>query len=384
MAGELPHFKELIRKILLNSPGTVLPDGMIRAAYQPLRELTEFSLTLKAISNEDLRVIDFDSNPALAANRDFIERKRYASITALTVVLKQIAHKGIIPNTTVFNQIIAKLGQAGAYGAAKLAFQYLWNQAIENENTNSTTSFIKADKITFQTMMGIAYEENKFIYAKEIYHYALKHGLADLKMHHQIITLAGNNNDIELSLKIYNDLLDNGHAETMTHTLIIDALVRKKLLKKATEIYEAQQFPDLKVKQIGNVLEVDLHGLHYGTAYLGIMKLLFQTKAETTYCLIPGKGLHSKKSKETSTLKEAIFHIVENYNPKIASLKGVYNNSGRYELTFNPSKLNLRAKPFTPASIAQQSIFSRDNLPEPQSDNADKVPYNIRFISYKP
>jgi hypothetical protein len=167
--------------------------------------------------------------------------------------------------------------------------------------------------------------------------------------HARMMKVAREIDDLDLARLVYTLAGDHQKQNRILHEEMIDFLVARGFNKAATLIYEKENLSVELNKDEKGLSVIDLSDKSYGTAYLGMRKILHELKGDTKFRVIPA----SQKTKQ-------LLLDIESVNQQnSSSLKVDYSNSRYFNIHFSPFKLRANAQPFVMGS--NQQMFPANN-----------------------
>ena len=248
------------------------------------------------------------SDPRMAAKGSVysysLRLQDLSSLEDITALLSELQEHHLFPTIVMMNQLINKMGQLQNVSAAL----ELHDIAVEKKMANAITYA--------STINAIARNRDP---------------------------------DAKLAVHLLNEAKKLGYADSVTYASTIDAIAKSRepdadlALQCLDEASDKFSLPDLQ-----RTRRIDLHGLSFGEVYFGFKRRL-QAELDgrhaepTRLGLIYGKGLHSHACSVSGMhpVKEAVNRVLEEMAAPGISCKESKYNSGRAELTIQPSSCHF-------------------------------------------
>ncbi|MES2217887.1 MAG: hypothetical protein V4501_05715 [Pseudomonadota bacterium] len=363
---------------------------------KPLLDTTPnpLKISLKELVKRGKQYSDEMSVKYAAKAKELIQQlKKTNDPRALTALIIKINKSKMMPDIKFFNLLLDKLGKMDEWTISKALFNFLvqykpnkesysimFEIAAEHRPLNFVSQvYMRAcaenfDDITMHSrMLNLLQDTESIGLAKVVFRYAFatqgstRNNFSSATLMHnahaKMLTIAIESDEIDFAWLVYQHALVNTKPTASLHKQMIDYLLQKELFLEAITLYQNYNF-DLQTENKRDTTEVYLSGQSYGTAYLGLLRLLSDVKAPVTVKIIPEKLLADKNSAAPDIAKQLLKYIEKNFNAKKSELKVDYSDPKHYGFYFKPYKLSAEARPFFP---------SKDNI-KPREESKENFP----------
>lgn len=297
------------------------------------------------------------------------EIKNIKILDELGFVIGRMAKEQLYPNVIVLSQLINKLCEFNCFSEARDLYR------------DATLKNI-ADAATHTSMIKQSNKHSRLIIAKEAFQNAInpKNPAADVATYSSIIDVARKHGKkdktlIELAELAHDLAINTNEVNNVFYETYIDALVCNDRIQDAMKVIKKIGIK-AAISNVGDIYEIDLHGLTYGSAYLALNGFLDEHQNEVIeVIIIHGRRSHSRDKtidNDEHTLREAVLRFMyeEHQNHIIdhdAVSEDAINNYGRCKCIIKPrlqlqqmNQQNIHSTPFFPEVIQQKEKEDND------------------------
>lgn len=284
-------------------------------------------------------------------NKNYAEIiKEEKNIAEVFNILDKLLEKNLFPNILILNRIMSKLSKINKFELVKRIYDLESKLNI-------------ADIYSYSITIEAAGNRHLFEEAKKVFETAVNKGEVNSYVYGCMLIAARTCNQFDFAKEVYKQAVANNKADNMLHGAMITILILNNEIEAATQLHNQHPI-DFQSEHINGILQVDLHKMTFGQAYLTLKKLLTENKEVQ---VVYGRGIHTVRHQHKDhPLKQAVLKIKQEMNLTLTEDPTNTGNVGHGLLsnpTFTPtpqantsqqgvfaSRLSAKAIPFVPAS----------------------------------